>query len=271
MLTTPPQNLLLTCTCCLHVIHFCIRFCHPLDSELDQPEFATLGTKQYFNYCYWLLTFIHASFSSVYWFRILEMRKEKSRDAARSRRGKENHEFYELAKMLPLPAAITSQLGIMSWVQTKRVTPNFLPSIHSFFLSIDERTRPVFIISEWAGCFKQNSARYWLLFIHLLSCSFLDKASIIRLTISYLKLREFSSNGHPDWSLNVTGGSHKSATKLCKQSKSTTSFASLKCYCYYYEDRHQKQSIRWRSDNLISIVRILVSNNVSNAPSRLSF
>lgn len=44
-------------------------------------------------------------------YRILEMRKEKSRDAARSRRGKENHEFYELAKMLPLPAAITSQLG----------------------------------------------------------------------------------------------------------------------------------------------------------------
>lgn len=52
--------------------------------------------------------------------------------------------------------------------------------------------------------------------------SFTDKASIIRLTISYLKLREFSSNGHPDWSLNVTGSSHKSsATKLCKQSKST--------------------------------------------------
>nr|XP_027198196.1 protein trachealess-like [Dermatophagoides pteronyssinus] len=64
------------------------------------------------------------------------MRKEKSRDAARSRRGKENHEFYELAKMLPLPAAITSQL---------------------------------------------------------------DKASIIRLTISYLKLREFSQNGEPSW------------------------------------------------------------------------
>ncbi|XP_017494310.1 PREDICTED: protein trachealess-like, partial [Rhagoletis zephyria] len=68
---------------------------------------------------------------------ILEMRKEKSRDAARSRRGKENHEFYELAKMLPLPAAITSQL---------------------------------------------------------------DKASIIRLTISYLKLREFSQLGDPSWS-----------------------------------------------------------------------
>ncbi|XP_058987665.1 protein trachealess [Musca domestica] len=68
--------------------------------------------------------------------RILELRKEKSRDAARSRRGKENFEFYELAKMLPLPAAITSQL---------------------------------------------------------------DKASIIRLTISYLKLRDFSSHGDPPW------------------------------------------------------------------------
>ncbi|XP_071530644.1 protein trachealess isoform X4 [Panulirus ornatus] len=68
---------------------------------------------------------------------IQELRKEKSRDAARSRRGKENYEFYELAKqMLPLPPAITSQL---------------------------------------------------------------DKASIIRLTISYLKLREFTLHGDPPW------------------------------------------------------------------------
>ncbi|XP_045481440.1 protein trachealess isoform X3 [Harmonia axyridis] len=67
---------------------------------------------------------------------ILELRKEKSRDAARTRRGKENYEFYELAKMLPLPQAITSQL---------------------------------------------------------------DKASIIRLTISYLKLRDFSGHGDPPW------------------------------------------------------------------------
>ncbi|RUS89142.1 hypothetical protein EGW08_003085 [Elysia chlorotica] len=67
---------------------------------------------------------------------ILELRKEKSRDAARSRRGKENYEFYELAKLLPLPAAITSQL---------------------------------------------------------------DKASIIRLTISYLRLRDFSCHGAPQW------------------------------------------------------------------------
>ncbi|KAM7358386.1 PAS domain-containing protein trachealess isoform 2-T2 [Cochliomyia hominivorax] len=76
--------------------------------------------------------------------RILELRKEKSRDAARSRRGKENFEFYELAKMLPLPAAITSQL---------------------------------------------------------------DKASIIRLTISYLKLRDFSGHGDPPWTREQTTSS----------------------------------------------------------------
>ena len=54
---------------------------------------------------------------------ILELRKEKSRDAARSRRGKENYEFYELAKMLPLPAAITSQLDKVS---ITRLTTSYL-------------------------------------------------------------------------------------------------------------------------------------------------
>jgi len=83
---------------------------------------------------------------------ILELRKEKSRDAARSRRGKENYEFYELAKLLPLPAAITSQL---------------------------------------------------------------DKASIIRLTISYLKLRDFSSHGDPPWQRDACSSS-KSAAAAAK-------------------------------------------------------
>ena len=66
-------------------------------------------------------------FSLMY--RVIELRKERSRDAARNRRGKENLQFDELAKMLPLPDAITSQL---------------------------------------------------------------DKASIVRLTISYLSMKEFS-------------------------------------------------------------------------------
>lgn len=89
----------------------------------------------------------------IFLFSILELRKEKSRDAARSRRGKENYEFYELAKLLPLPAAITSQL---------------------------------------------------------------DKASIIRLSISYLKLREFSNHGDPPWNRDALPNNKnlKGRTKL---------------------------------------------------------
>ncbi|XP_032431574.1 single-minded homolog 2 [Xiphophorus hellerii] len=63
--------------------------------------------------------------------------KEKSRNAAKTRRERENGEFYELAKLLPLPAAITSQL---------------------------------------------------------------DKASIIRLTSSYLRMRAFFTDGMGGWS-----------------------------------------------------------------------
>uniref|UniRef100_A0A8C7TX09 Neuronal PAS domain protein 3 n=1 Tax=Oncorhynchus mykiss TaxID=8022 RepID=A0A8C7TX09_ONCMY len=81
-------------------------------------------------------------FPCIYFLGLQALRKEKSRDAARSRRGKENFEFYELAKMLPLPGAITSQL---------------------------------------------------------------DKASIIRLTISYLKMRDFANQGDPPWNLRIEG------------------------------------------------------------------
>uniref|UniRef100_A0A096LYC0 SIM bHLH transcription factor 2 n=1 Tax=Poecilia formosa TaxID=48698 RepID=A0A096LYC0_POEFO len=63
--------------------------------------------------------------------------KEKSKNAAKTRRERENGEFYELAKLLPLPAAITSQL---------------------------------------------------------------DKASIIRLTSSYLRMRAFFTEGMSGWS-----------------------------------------------------------------------
>lgn len=49
--------------------------------------------------------------------------KEKSKNAARSRREKENAEFGELAKLLPLPAAITSQLDKASVI---RLTTSYL-------------------------------------------------------------------------------------------------------------------------------------------------
>uniref|UniRef100_A0A182W8J7 Single-minded n=1 Tax=Anopheles minimus TaxID=112268 RepID=A0A182W8J7_9DIPT len=49
--------------------------------------------------------------------------KEKSKNAARSRREKENVEFLELAKLLPLPSAITSQLDKASII---RLTTSYL-------------------------------------------------------------------------------------------------------------------------------------------------
>uniref|UniRef100_A0A3B5MGU8 SIM bHLH transcription factor 1b n=1 Tax=Xiphophorus couchianus TaxID=32473 RepID=A0A3B5MGU8_9TELE len=49
--------------------------------------------------------------------------KEKSKNAARTRREKENSEFYELAKLLPLPSAITSQLDKASVI---RLTTSYL-------------------------------------------------------------------------------------------------------------------------------------------------
>ncbi|XP_054061126.1 single-minded homolog 2 isoform X2 [Rissa tridactyla] len=49
--------------------------------------------------------------------------KEKSKNAAKTRREKENGEFYELAKLLPLPSAITSQLDKASII---RLTTSYL-------------------------------------------------------------------------------------------------------------------------------------------------
>lgn len=41
--------------------------------------------------------------------------QDKSKNAARNRREKENGEFFELGRLLPLPAAITSQLDKVGW------------------------------------------------------------------------------------------------------------------------------------------------------------
>uniref|UniRef100_A0A665TP20 SIM bHLH transcription factor 2 n=1 Tax=Echeneis naucrates TaxID=173247 RepID=A0A665TP20_ECHNA len=49
--------------------------------------------------------------------------KEKCKNAAKTRREKENGEFYELAKLLPLPTAITSQLDKASII---RLTSSYL-------------------------------------------------------------------------------------------------------------------------------------------------
>jgi len=51
------------------------------------------------------------------------MKKEKSRDAARSRRGRENCQFYSLATLLPVPEETSSQLDKASII---RLTMSFL-------------------------------------------------------------------------------------------------------------------------------------------------
>ncbi|XP_059374005.1 endothelial PAS domain-containing protein 1-like [Carassius carassius] len=57
-----------------------------------------------------------------------ERRKEKSRDAARCRRGKETEVFYELARQLPLPHSVSSHLDkasimrlAISYLQTRKL------------------------------------------------------------------------------------------------------------------------------------------------------
>ncbi len=55
--------------------------------------------------------------------------KEKSKNAARTRREKENQEFQELGKLLPLPGAITSQLDKASVI---RLTTSYLRMRHVF-------------------------------------------------------------------------------------------------------------------------------------------
>lgn len=67
--------------------------------------------------------------------------KEKSKNAARSRREKENAEFLELAKLLPLPSAITSQLDKASII---RLTTSYL------------KMRQVFPDGKWLHTFPLN-------------------------------------------------------------------------------------------------------------------
>lgn len=71
--------------------------------------------------------------------------KEKSKNAARSRREKENAEFLELAKLLPLPSAITSQLDKASII---RLTTSYL------------KMRQVFPDGKWLHTFSIENIFY---------------------------------------------------------------------------------------------------------------
>lgn len=79
--------------------------------------------------------------------------KEKSKNAAKTRREKENGEFYELAKLLPLPSAITSQLDKASII---RLTTSYLKMRAVF----PEGEVAVGVWERWAArrpCFETGS------------------------------------------------------------------------------------------------------------------
>ncbi len=71
--------------------------------------------------------------------------KETSKNAARTRREKENAEFYELARLLPLPNAITTQLDkasvirlTTSYLRMRYVFPEGEPSCLFYFCFVSK-------------------------------------------------------------------------------------------------------------------------------------
>ncbi|KAF3841427.1 hypothetical protein F7725_007289 [Dissostichus mawsoni] len=73
--------------------------------------------------------------------------KEKCKNAAKTRREKENGEFYELAKLLPLPGAITSQLDKASII---RLTSSYL-KMRAVFPDVRVNTRAL-----WPGHLREG-------------------------------------------------------------------------------------------------------------------
>ena len=85
-------------------------------------------------------------------FRILKEMKDKSKNAARNRREKENSEFFELGKLLPLPSAITSQLDKASVI---RLTTSYLRMRQIFPEGKQEDlTKPFTPFTMFVHCYK---------------------------------------------------------------------------------------------------------------------
>lgn len=90
--------------------------------------------------------------------------KEKSKNAARSRREKENAEFMELAKMLPLPSAITSQLDKASVI---RLTTSYLKMRQVFpdgkFFNFNYKNIQNKIWNNYTSNLKKKMKKSWAL------------------------------------------------------------------------------------------------------------
>ena len=103
----------------------------------------------------------------------LQIMKEKPKNAAKCRREKENAEFQELARLLPLPTAITAQLDkasiirlSTSYLRLRQVFPHG-QQLSSFF-SLSQNAIAVFL----------SSLVFIQRILHVLACM-----SVVRLTI----------------------------------------------------------------------------------------
>lgn len=101
-------------------------------SSRESGEFVLLSTNLVKTFL--LNELLHNQFSFLFDFyfhflfhsadpKLVSAMKEKSKNAARSRREKENAEFGELGKLLPLPTVITQQLDKASVI---RLTTSYL-------------------------------------------------------------------------------------------------------------------------------------------------
>ncbi|XDV42830.1 hypothetical protein PO909_011426 [Leuciscus waleckii] len=61
----------------------------------------------------------------------------------------------------------------------------------------------------------------------------LDKASIIRLTISYLKMRDFANQGDPPWNLRIEGPPPNTSVKGKTLCRNQDLFCSFCCCCFF--------------------------------------
>ncbi|XP_066535887.1 LOW QUALITY PROTEIN: hypoxia inducible factor 1 subunit alpha a [Hoplias malabaricus] len=77
-----------------------------------------------------------------------ERRKERSRDAARCRRGKETEVFYQLCRELPLPHSITSNLDKASVI---RLTLSYL-RLRNLLITGERKCEQRMLDSQWSVC-----------------------------------------------------------------------------------------------------------------------
>lgn len=134
------ESLVLIHLCTLSKIKYSDRFIAIFFHELENKfSFFKVFLFNFFVHLFWFL-FIFSTDPKL----VLAM-KEKSKNAARTRREKENAEFGELGKLLPLPIVITQQLDKASVI---RLTTSYLKMRQVF---PDGKCKPLILSFSFVG------------------------------------------------------------------------------------------------------------------------